>query len=206
MSKNHAPRPHMARFEHKNQLTLTFGFLQSCRSLEPPATSPSPYITVTIMPIVIMLLSMHHDVPLASVILISFITIWHVHENVSSCRTLVTHGKNKNRGANTCKASEMSFWAAKGPFLSNLPFISSQLGQKSPGPRIIAKEMATGALQQWSDDLASWPLQKEGAKWGLRAGSYRSSRHLECEMIKLHKDFMIQYDKWWSWWTICKHA
>lgn len=81
----------------------------------------------------------------------------------------VTHNKRKTKEPTFAKLQRWVSELQNGPFLSNLPFISSQLGHKSPGPRIIAKEMATGALQQWSDDLASFlPLQKEGAKWGLR--------------------------------------
>ena len=169
--------------------------LQSCRSLEPPATSPSPYITV----IIIMLVSMHHDVPLSSVILISFITIF----TTCSWACLILHelwshmAKTKTEEPTFAKLQRWVSELQNGPFLSNLPFISSQLGHKSPGPRIIAKEMATGALQQWSDDLASFlPLQKEGAKWGLR------------EAFGMWNDKTSQtlYDSWWSWWSACKNT
>ena len=109
----------------------------------------------------------------------------------------VTHNERKTKEPTFAKLQRWVSELQNGPFLSNLPFISSQLGHKSPGPRIIAKEMATGALQQWSDDLASFlPLQKEGAKWGLR------------EAFGMWNDKTSQtlYDSWRSWWSVCKNT
>ena len=189
-----APRPHMARFEHKNQLTLTFGFA------ELQILGATSNITITVYH------CHHHACQYASwcTIIIRYPHLLH-HDMTCSWECLIL----QNFGHT---------WQKQKPRSQHLQsfrdeFLSCKTGHFCPTfhsfhPNLAKNRLGLGSLQRrWPQELCNSGLMTLRRFCRCKKRVQREG----CVIIKAFgmsndKTSQTLYDSWWSWWSICKNT